>query len=99
VGQAGGAGAHGEFIRLDRAESMRLLASARVGRLIFTLNALPTVRLMNFALADGLILLRTAADTTAAHRLDNTIVAFEADDLDAATSSGRSVVVTGRAPG
>jgi len=95
VGQAGGA--HGEFIRLDRAESMRLLASARVGRLIFTLNALPTVRLMNFALADGLILLRTAADTTAARRLDDMIVAFEADDLDAATSSGWSVVVTGRA--
>jgi len=32
---------------------MWLLASARVGRLIFTLNALPAVRLMNFALAGG----------------------------------------------
>jgi len=53
VDQAGGADAHGEFIRLDRAESMWLLASARVGRLIFTLNALPAVRLMNFALAGG----------------------------------------------
>ncbi|HYB49168.1 MAG TPA: pyridoxamine 5'-phosphate oxidase family protein [Streptosporangiaceae bacterium] len=97
MGQAGGAAAHGEFIRLDRAESMRLLASAPVGRLIFTVNALPAVRLMNFALVDGLIVLRTAADTTAARKADDAIVAFEVDDLDAATSSGWSVVVTGRA--
>ena len=97
MGQADGATAHGEFIRLDRGESMRLLATAPVGRLIFTVNALPAVRLMNFALADGLIVLRTAADTTVARRVHDTIVAFEADDLDAATSSGWSVIVTGRA--
>jgi uncharacterized protein len=84
-------------MHLDRAESMRLLATAQVGRLIFTVNAMPAVRLMNFAVADGLIIMRTAADTTVARRLDDSIVAFEADDLDAATSSGWSVVVTGRA--
>ena len=76
---------------------MRLLATAQVGRLIFTVNALPAVRLMNFAVVDGLILLRTAADTTAARKVGGAIVAFEADDLDAATSSGWSAVVTGRA--
>jgi hypothetical protein len=97
VAQAGGAQAHGEFIHLDRPESLRLLATEQVGRLIFTVNALPAVRLMNFAVADGLILLRTAADTTVARKVDDAIVAFEADDLDAATSSGWSVVVTGRA--
>jgi uncharacterized protein len=97
VVQAGGAQTHGEFIRLDRAESMRLLATAQVGRLIFTVNSLPAVRLMNFAVVDGLIVLRTAADTTVARKVDDAIVAFEVDDLDAATSSGWSVVVTGRA--
>lgn len=97
MGQADGAAAHGEFSRLDRGESLRLLATVPIGRLIFTVNALPAVRLMNFALADGLIVLRTAADTTAARRVHDTIVAFEADDLDAATSSGWSVIVTGRA--
>jgi len=94
---AGGAQADGEFVRLDRAESLRLLATVPVGRLIFTVNALPAVRLMNFAVADGLIVLRTAADTTVARKVDDAIVAFEADDLDAATSSGWSVVVTGQA--
>ena len=86
-----------DFTRLDRAESLRLLAGVLVGRLIFTMNALPTVRPMNFALVDGLIVLRTAADTTVRRKLDGTIVAFEADQLDVATSSGWSVLVTGRA--
>lgn len=97
MGQTGDAQVHGEFLRLDRAESLRMLRTAPVGRLIFTVNALPAVRLMNFAVVDGLIVLRTAADTTIARKLDDVIVAFEADDLDAATSSGWSVVVTGRA--
>ena len=97
MGHAGGAQAPAEFIRLGRAESLRLLATAPVGRLIFTVNALPAVRLMNFALADGLIVLRTAADATVARRVNDAIVAFEADDLDTATSSGWSVVITGRA--
>lgn len=33
-----------EFTRLDREESLRLLADVPVGRLIFTVNALPTMR-------------------------------------------------------
>jgi uncharacterized protein len=74
-----------------------MLETVQVGRLIFTVNALPAVRLMNFAVADGLIVLRTAADTTVARKVDDAIVAFEADDLDPATASGWSVVVTGRA--
>ena len=88
MGQAGGAGVLGEFIRLDRADSMSLLSSVRVGRLIFTVNALPAVRLMNFAVADGLIVLRTAAGSTVDRKVHDTIVAFEADDLDAVTSPG-----------
>lgn len=87
----------GGFTRLDRGESLRLLASVPVGRLIFTVNALPAVRPMNFALVDGLIVLRTAASTTVARKVDGMIVAFEADELDTATSSGWSVTVTGRA--
>jgi hypothetical protein len=88
---------YGEFTRLDRGESLRLLASVPVGRLIFTLNALPAVRPMNFVLVGGLILLRTAADSTVGRRVHGAIVAFEADELDPETCSGWSVTVTGRA--
>jgi hypothetical protein len=46
------AGAEG-LERLDRDECLRLLASVPVGRLIFTVNALPMVRPVNFALMEG----------------------------------------------
>ncbi len=85
------------FQRLTRAESLPLLAGAQVGRLIFTLGALPAVRVMNYVLIDQVILLRTAANSAVARSVNNTIVAFEVDDLDVATSSGWSVTVTGRA--
>jgi uncharacterized protein len=88
--------AQDEDIRLDRAESFRLLAGVQLGRLIFTSNALPAVRPVNFALVDGLIVLRTAA-ATVARKVHAMIVAFEADHLDPATCSGWSVTVTGRA--
>jgi hypothetical protein len=52
-----------ELTRLDRGECLRLLGSVPVGRLIFTVNALPTVRPMDFALADELIMLRTAQES------------------------------------
>jgi uncharacterized protein len=65
----------------DRTESLRLLATVAVGRVIFTENALPAVRRMNFAVADGLIVMRTAADSIVARKLDGIIVTFEADEL------------------
>jgi uncharacterized protein len=87
----------GESAWLDRAESLRLLATVPVGRLIFTADALPAGRLMNFVLADGLILIRTTIDSTVARKVDGTVVTFEADELDVAACSGWSVTVTGRA--
>ena len=94
---AGPRAVRGEFTRLSRRESLRLLGTVPVGRLIFTVNALPTVRLMNFAVVDDLIVLRTAAGSTVARKVNDMIVAFEADEFDAAARSGWSVTVTGRA--
>ncbi len=97
VGHGGYPAAAGEFARLRRAECLRLLASVPVGRLIFTVNALPTVQPMNFVLVDGLIVLRTTGQSTATRKIDHAIVAFEADELDVANCSGWSVIMTGRA--
>ena len=94
---AGSPPTHEVFRRLNRRESLPLLASAQVGRLIFTVGALPAVRVMNFVLVDQHIVLRTAADTTVTRSVNDAIVAFEVDDVDVATSSGWSVTVTGRA--
>jgi nitroimidazol reductase NimA-like FMN-containing flavoprotein (pyridoxamine 5'-phosphate oxidase superfamily) len=86
-----------EFIHLDRSESLGLLHRVPIGRLIFTVSALPAVRPMNFVLVDDLIVLRTAADSTVARKVDGEVVAFEVDELDVAARSGWSVVIHGYA--
>jgi hypothetical protein len=68
---------------LDRGECLRLLASVPVGRLIFTMNALPTVRVVNFAVVDDLVLVRTAADTTMASKGEG-VVAEAGDEVEPA---------------
>jgi nitroimidazol reductase NimA-like FMN-containing flavoprotein (pyridoxamine 5'-phosphate oxidase superfamily) len=85
------------FRELSRQECMRLLAKAPVGRIVHTRHALPAVLPVNFALDDGAVVLRTSADSELVRAIDGAVVAFEADDVDAAAHSGWSVVVTGRA--
>lgn len=90
-------GAGRTLVTLDRSECLRLLATVQVGRLIFTVGALPTVRMMNFVVVGDVIVLRTAPGTAAARKAAGSVVAFQADAVEAATSSGWSVTVTGRA--
>ncbi|OKJ91045.1 pyridoxamine 5'-phosphate oxidase [Streptomyces sp. CB02400] len=74
------------------------MAGVPVGRTVFTRRALPAVLPVNFRLAaDGAVLLRTAAGSELVRAVDGAVVAFEADDVDAARQSGWSVVVTGPA--
>jgi nitroimidazol reductase NimA-like FMN-containing flavoprotein (pyridoxamine 5'-phosphate oxidase superfamily) len=86
------------FRELDRQECLRLLAEASVGRIVYTRHALPAVRPVNFALdRDGAVVIRTSAASELVRAIDGAVVAFEADEVDAATHSGWSVVVTGAA--
>ncbi|KOV53590.1 pyridoxamine 5'-phosphate oxidase [Streptomyces sp. AS58] len=89
-------------IDLDHAEALRLLGSVSLGRIVFTRQALPTVRPVNHVLDDGDIVIRThegAALTSHAQETDSTgvVVAYEADAIDPDTHLGWSVVVTGYA--
>jgi nitroimidazol reductase NimA-like FMN-containing flavoprotein (pyridoxamine 5'-phosphate oxidase superfamily) len=54
---------------------------------------------VNFAVDDGAIVFRTAPGSTLAVATQNAVVAFEADDIDADSHDGWSVVVTGVADG
>ncbi|MFF4399565.1 pyridoxamine 5'-phosphate oxidase family protein [Streptomyces sp. NPDC001480] len=86
------------FRELDRQECLRLLTNVPVGRIVHTRRALPAVLPVNFCLDDdGAVLLRTSAASELADAVDGTVVAFEADEVDAARRAGWSVVVTGRA--
>ncbi|GAB7028739.1 pyridoxamine 5'-phosphate oxidase family protein [Streptomyces sp. NPDC021749] len=86
------------FRELGRDACLRLLATAPVGRVVHTRQALPAVVPVNFSLdTDGAVLLRTSAASELARAVDGVVVAFEADAVDVDTHSGWSVVVTGRA--
>jgi len=65
---------------------------------VYTRQALPAVLPVNFCLdTDDSVLLRTSSDSELVRAIDGVVVAFEADEFDAETRSGWSVVVTGRA--
>ncbi|WAZ26407.1 pyridoxamine 5'-phosphate oxidase family protein [Streptomyces cinnabarinus] len=86
------------FRALERQECLRLLGKVPVGRVVYTRQALPAVLPINFSLdTDASVLLRTSSDSDLVRAIDGVVVAFEVDEFDAATRSGWSVVVTGRA--
>ncbi|MGW0081088.1 pyridoxamine 5'-phosphate oxidase family protein [Streptomyces sp. NPDC003393] len=86
------------FRALDRQECLHLLAKVPVGRVVYTRQALPAVLPVNFSLdTDASVLLRTSPGSDLVRAIDGVVVAFEADAFDAATRSGWSVVITGRA--
>ena len=82
---------------LDRERCLELLASVRVGRLVFTEDALPAVQPVNYRLWRDDVVIRVAggAKLSAAER--NIVVAFEADELDPDLRTGWSVTVVGHA--
>jgi hypothetical protein len=84
---------------LDRAESLALLSSVSLGRIVFTRDALPAIRPVNHALIDGHLVIRTheGAAVAAATSGQGAVVAYEADAIDPDTHLGWSVVVTGTA--
>jgi nitroimidazol reductase NimA-like FMN-containing flavoprotein (pyridoxamine 5'-phosphate oxidase superfamily) len=86
------------FRELGRQECLRMMAQVPIGRIVYTRRALPAVLPVNYTLdGDGAILLRTSAASELVRAIDGAVVAFEADDVDAARHSGWSVVVTGTA--
>jgi nitroimidazol reductase NimA-like FMN-containing flavoprotein (pyridoxamine 5'-phosphate oxidase superfamily) len=92
-----------EFMPMDPAQSLRLLATAAFGRLVFTSKAMPAVRPVNHVIDDDEIVLctslpgRSVPYTGGVPLPDGTVVAYEADALDTTMRTGWSVVVVGLA--
>jgi hypothetical protein len=79
---------------LSEGEALALLATASVGRLVYSDRALPFVVPVAFTLDATDIVIRTGRRSDLATHAGN-VVAFEADDI-ASARSGWTVVVTGR---
>jgi hypothetical protein len=80
---------------LSRGECMRLVGSVPLGRIVYTRQALPAVELVNFALADGDIVIRTDSGGKLAAATRGAVVAFEADSADVTAHAGWSVTIVG----
>jgi len=76
---------------------MRLMGSVPVGRIVYTRQALPAVEMVNFALVDGDVIIRTSAAGKLAAATRGAVVAFEADSVDLAERTGWSVTIVGQA--
>ncbi|WP_328584335.1 pyridoxamine 5'-phosphate oxidase family protein [Streptomyces sp. NBC_00370] len=89
---------HDGFRELGDQECLRLMATASIGRMVFTRHALPAVLPVRYVLDhDSAIVVRTSKASPMVVEVDNAVVAFEADCFDEDARSGWSVVVTGRA--
>lgn len=89
-----------QLTELDSGHALRLLGSVALGRIVFTVRALPAIRPVNHVLDAGHIIIRThsgAAVVSDADTDHGVVVAYEADDIDPVTHLGWSVVVTGTA--
>lgn len=80
---------------LSREDSLALLGSVPVGRIVFTDRALPAVQPVNFVLHDGSVVFRTGAGSKLAAATRQAIVAFQADSFDQSTETGWSVTAVG----
>ncbi|MFD6064298.1 pyridoxamine 5'-phosphate oxidase family protein [Rhodococcus wratislaviensis] len=77
-------------------ECVRALRSVPTGRLLYTEDALPAVRLVTFAAPRSEIVIATENDDWFG-RFDRMFVAFEAGRVESGTRAGWSVVVLGHA--
>ena len=88
------------FVAIDRAECLRLLASAQIGRVaVGQAGAPPLIRPVTYRFDDATqsVLFRSAEGSKLSALLRSQRVAFEVDGIDPVDRLGWSVIVTGPA--
>jgi len=80
---------------LSQQEAVTLLSTMPVGRVVFTVGALPAIVPVAFAVHDGAVVMRTSPGSRLARAAPGGVLAFEIDDIDPETRTGWSVVVMG----
>lgn len=86
-----------QSVELIPAECWQLLRGVSVGRVVFTMNALPAIRPVNHVVDGQTIIIRShlgSAITGHASR-DGAVVCYEADEIDPDRHTGWSVMATG----
>lgn len=81
--------------RLTREECMVLLAGVSLARVGVSVDALPAILPVTFALVDDSVVFRTVPGTKLAFAASKSILAVEADQYDPDLGAGWSVLVRG----
>lgn len=87
----------GRLIELSADDCWELLRSEPVGRLAWNGASGPTVIPVNYAVSANGIDIRTGAYSAAVRETDDSLITFQADEIDATTRTGWSVLAHGRA--
>src|SRR5687768_11729479 len=82
---------------MEEAECRALLATASVGRVGLSIDALPVVLPVSFVVDGDRIVFCTGTGAKLQQALEGAVVCFEVDDIDRLHRSGWSVLATGRA--
>ena len=72
-----------------------LLRQAQIGRVLLSVDALPTARSVKFALLGTRIVMRVAAGSQVHRATPGRVVAFQSDHYDGANGDGWSIVALG----
>ncbi|WP_406289279.1 pyridoxamine 5'-phosphate oxidase family protein [Embleya sp. NBC_00896] len=81
---------------LDRRETLKLMAGTSLGRVVVSEGALPAVYLVAFAFDRECVVFRAPVGSPLAKAVNDTVVAFQADDVDQAARTGWTGTVTGQ---
>lgn len=88
-----------QAVALTDEESWELLGSVELGRVVFTMKAMPAIRPVNHLVDNKTIIIRSHLGAAIVGHAagDGAVVCYEADELDPDRHTGWSVIVTGRA--
>jgi uncharacterized protein len=82
---------------LTRSDCLERLSSAQVGRVAVSRYALPAILPVNYAMVGDDIVFATGTGSKSLAIADETVVAFEVDEMDPITRTGWSVLAVGKA--
>ncbi len=82
---------------LSKQDCLDLLKTNPIGRVALTLNALPVIFPVNYALVGGSVVFGAEAGSSLAKAADGAVAAFQADSYDEASRSGWTVMAVGQA--
>ncbi len=80
---------------LSESDCFALLATAPIGRIVYSDRALPVIVPVNYTVDGDDVVIRTGRRSRLATHAAGHVIAFEVDEIDAASHSGWSVVLTG----